>query len=116
MLRLELLGRATNYTDHSVNPEFRLPYPDGVTHTMLDASYVVGHLSAPTGYVGPVALDGADAWPLTPATSSLLQSAGDSNAEIQVSWEETFVRLKLRNFGSVPLTDRFPWQLSLTVM
>ena len=61
----------------------------------------MGHLSAPNGYVGAAILDGADAWPLTPMNSSLLQSAGDSNAEIQVSWEETFVRVKLRNFGSV---------------
>ena len=116
VLRYELIGRTTNYTDHPTNPEFRIPYPEGVTHLMLGDSYVVGHLRAPTGYVGATILDGADAWPLTPINSSHLQSAGDTNAEVQVSWEETYVRVVLRNFGSIPVADQFPWQLSLTVM
>ena len=37
-------------------------------------------------------------------------------AEIQVSWEADYVRVLLRNFASIPVADRFPWQLSLTVM
>ena len=116
VLRYELIGRTTNYVDHAANPEFRIPYPEGVTSTMLDSAYVVGHLSAPNGYIPLAILDGADAWPLTPFNSSHLYSAGDSNAEVQVSWESAYVRVVLRNFGTVAADQRFPWQLSLTVM